>query len=122
MIAKSDKLLENKIDSLATLVSNGFRLMENSFAAVAADITNIRDELSEVHSVMVTKSDYYALRQEMLDGFHSLSAEVRDIRDNLEELERRVLNTTGFRKEIDHALERLAAIEKHLGLERKIAA
>jgi hypothetical protein len=27
-----------------------------------------------------------------------------------------------FRKEIDHALERIAAIEKHLGIEKKIAA
>jgi len=24
---------------------------------------------------------------------------------------------TGFRKEIDHSLERIAAIEKHLGIE-----
>jgi hypothetical protein len=25
-------------------------------------------------------------------------------------------NVTGYRKEIDHALERIAAIEKHLGI------
>jgi hypothetical protein len=29
---------------------------------------------------------------------------------------------SGFRKEIDHALERVAAIEKHLGIDKKIAA
>jgi hypothetical protein len=34
----------------------------------------------------------------------------------------RVSNVTGYRKEIDHALERIAAIEKHLGLDKKIAA
>jgi hypothetical protein len=28
----------------------------------------------------------------------------------------------GYRKEIDHALERIAAIEKHLGINKKIAA
>jgi hypothetical protein len=31
-------------------------------------------------------------------------------------------NVIGFQKEIDHALERIAAIEKHLGLDKKIAA
>jgi len=33
-----------------------------------------------------------------------------------------VENVSGFRKEIDHALERIASIEKHLGIEKKIAA
>jgi hypothetical protein len=31
-------------------------------------------------------------------------------------------NVAGFGKEIDHALERIAAIEKHLGISKKIAA
>ena len=31
-------------------------------------------------------------------------------------------NIVGLPKEIDHALERIAAIEKHLGLNKKIAA
>jgi hypothetical protein len=31
-------------------------------------------------------------------------------------------NVSGFRKEIDHALERIAAIEEHLGIDKKIAA
>jgi hypothetical protein len=34
----------------------------------------------------------------------------------------KVENILGYRKEIDHALERIAAIEKHLGLDRKISA
>jgi hypothetical protein len=34
----------------------------------------------------------------------------------------KVENIGGYRKEIDHALERIAAIERHLGIERKIAA
>ena len=33
-----------------------------------------------------------------------------------------VENVVGYRKEIDYALERIAAIEKHLGIEKKIAA
>jgi hypothetical protein len=31
-------------------------------------------------------------------------------------------STAGFAREIDHALERIAASEKHLGLKKKIAA
>jgi hypothetical protein len=36
------------------------------------------------------------------------------IRRDLDDLRERVANVSGFRKEIDHALERIAAIEKHL--------
>ena len=38
----------------------------------------------------------------------------------LYDLSEKVENILGYRKEIDHALERVGAIEKHLGLERKI--
>ena len=38
------------------------------------------------------------------------------------ELSESVTNAIGYRKEIDHALERIAAIEKHLGIIKKIAA
>ena len=41
---------------------------------------------------------------------------------DLEQLIGNVDNITGLPKEIDHALERIAAIEKHLGLNKKIAA
>jgi predicted component of type VI protein secretion system len=51
-----------------------------------------------------------------------IERELGDVRRELEELSRKVDNVTGFRKEIDHALERIAAIEKHLGLDKKIAA
>jgi hypothetical protein len=40
----------------------------------------------------------------------------------LDDLSARFENVLGFRKEIDHALERIAAIEKHLGIGKKIAA
>jgi hypothetical protein len=37
-------------------------------------------------------------------------------------LRENVENVSGFQKEIDHALERIAAIEKYLGIEKEIAA
>ena len=44
------------------------------------------------------------------------------IKGDLSKLTDQVENITGYRKEIDHALERIAAIERHLGIERKMAA
>jgi predicted component of type VI protein secretion system len=41
---------------------------------------------------------------------------VREIRRELDDLREKVDNVSGFREEIDHALERIAAIEKHIGL------
>ena len=51
-----------------------------------------------------------------------LSAKLKSIRRDLDDLREKVENVSGFQKEIDHALERIAAIEKHLGLDKKIAA
>jgi uncharacterized protein (UPF0305 family) len=58
------------------------------------------------------------VREEIKD----LRVDVKAIREELEDLKEKVENLTGFRKEIDHALERIAAIEKHLGIEEKMAA
>ena len=49
-------------------------------------------------------------------------SELSSIRRDLEGLRVNVENVIGYRKEIDYALERIAALEKHLGIERKIAA
>jgi len=40
----------------------------------------------------------------------------------LEAIKQEIKNVSGFGKEINHALERIAAIDKHLGIEKKIAA
>jgi hypothetical protein len=47
-------------------------------------------------------------------------AELASMPRDLEDLRAKVQNVIEYRKEIDHALERVA-IEKHLGIERKIA-
>ncbi len=51
-----------------------------------------------------------------------LSAELTSIRSDLHALANMVDNITGLPKEIDYALERIAKIEKHLGLNEEIAA
>ena len=56
------------------------------------------------------------------ENFRALRAEVADVRRDVEELKSRADNSAGYSKEIDHPLARIAAIEKHLGIEKKIAA
>jgi transposase len=43
-------------------------------------------------------------------------AELKQLRDELNDLSEQVGNMLGYRKEIDHALTRITAIEKHLGI------
>ena len=77
---------------------------------------------------MATKEDISALRTELKsdiaalgDQVASIERDLKQIRRDLYELADKVENIGGYRKEIDHALERIAAIERHLGINRKIA-
>ena len=96
--------------------------VERGFSAVAEDIADIR-------RTMATKADLAELRTELKSDIAALGEQVasierdlKQIRRDLYELADKVENIGGYRKEIDHALERIAAIEKHLGISRKIAA
>lgn len=56
------------------------------------------------------------------DRVANIERELISIRRDIDELAAKVENVIGYRKEIDHALERIAAIEKHLGIGRLSAA
>jgi FAD/FMN-containing dehydrogenase len=56
-----------------------------------------------------------------LTGEHGVGIEKRDLM-RVQFNEAQLEDVSGFGKEIDHALERIAAIEKHLGIENKLAA
>jgi hypothetical protein len=45
---------------------------------------------------------------------------LKEVRNELDDLSEKGENVSGFRDEIDHALERIAAIEKYLGINKKI--
>jgi uncharacterized coiled-coil DUF342 family protein len=88
-----------------------------------------KDDIAQIKAEMPTKEELQSLRQEFSDfrdetrqSFREIRAELADIRRELDDLSERFGNIRGYRKEIDYALERIAAIEKHLGIERKIAA
>ena len=66
-----------------------------------ADLADLKVELDAKLEKLATKSDISALSRE------------------LESIKQELANVRGFGKEIDHALEGIAAIEKHLGIEKK---
>jgi hypothetical protein len=70
--------------------------------------------LGHVVEHMATKEDIANLGGQPT----GIERELKSIRRDLDDLE----NFLGFQKEIDHALERIDAIEKHLGIEKKFAA
>src|SRR5713226_3247524 len=67
---------------------------------------------------LATKADLAALAEQVA----GIERDLKTMRRELNDLAEVVENIAGYRKEIDHALERIAAIEKHLGIGRKLAA
>lgn len=72
---------------------------------------------------LATKHDVRVIVDEIVDDkLKPISDELASIRRDLEGLAEKVDNLVGLPKEVDHALERIAAIERHLGIDKKIAA
>jgi predicted nucleic acid-binding Zn-ribbon protein len=95
------KTYDERFDRLEALIERGF-------AALAQDIADVKSEL---------KADVADVREEI----QAIRSELGDIRRRLEALEISIQNVSGFAKEIDHLLQRVGAIEQHLGIDRKIA-
>ena len=114
------KSTNTKIDALTTIVEAGF-------AAVAADLADMKEN-------MVTKQELPNLVRpvireivrEELQPIHqrlsNIEGELRDINRRLDLLEEDVASIKGYAKEIDELRGRVKAIEKHLGITKKIAA
>lgn len=84
------------------------------------------DEFGRVHERFDKHDERFNAIDQRFDNvereLHTIRAELKSIRTELDDLRENVDNVTGYRKEIDHALERIAEIEKHLGIDKKIAA
>jgi len=115
------KSLDAKLNALT-------RLVEKGFAAVAHDISQ-RPTNSSVAGIIenyvpgiVRKAMHADMPAIISEATHDIRAELTSIRRDLEELTMKVDNLVGLPKEIDHALERIRRIEKHLGIEHEITA
>jgi K+/H+ antiporter YhaU regulatory subunit KhtT len=87
-------------------------------------LNEIGSMLSHVVKHMATKEDIANVRKEMAtkNDIAGIMEELADIKRRLKDVEAAVEDHAGHSKEIDHALERIAAIERHLGITKKIAA
>jgi hypothetical protein len=79
----------------------------------------VLDEFKSVHAKLDKRDERFDAIDQRLG---SIERELRSVRSDLDDLREKADNITGFRKEIDHALERIAAIEKRLGIDTKTAA
>jgi hypothetical protein len=106
------------------------KLVEKGFAAIAADIADIKERMLTKDDLkgFATNDDLkrLATRDEVRvivrEETQAIRDELADLRAEVTDLRSAIVNLTGFRKEIDHALDRIAAIEKHLGLRKKLTA
>lgn len=100
--------------------------MDKNVKEILEAINFIKDYMMErmatKEAVNALRTEFEEFREETRENFASLRAEVRDIRHRLDALEGAVRNNVGLTKEIDHLMERVRAIEKHLGIQQKIAA
>jgi hypothetical protein len=113
-------MAKDKIDHLTEIVKLGLANLdariERGFAATAIDIDDLDHKIMSLRAT--TDGGFLTVQDET----QAIRREMTLIRRDLDDLKRRADNTAGLTKEIDHALERIAAIEKHLGIEKKIAA
>src|SRR5215831_1289841 len=96
-------------------------------ASKETTLNELADMLSHVVEHMVTKDDIRSIvaedvRSIVAEELAPILAELRSIRRELDDLREKVENVFGFRKEIDHALERIVAIEQHLKIDKKTTA
>ena len=94
--------------NIETVLSKLTKSVEAGFTAVAED-------LSDIKSVMATKDD---VRMIVRGELREVQSELTALRTQLYDLSEKADNSTGYRKEIDHALERIAAVERHVELKR----
>lgn len=111
----------NTLDTLASSVN----ALTQSVAFVIEHMAT-RDDVREIINAevpaIVRKETASMARDitEIKEDIRHIRIELRDIRLRVEALEIAVKNHSGFTKEIDHALQRIAAIEKHLGITSKV--
>jgi hypothetical protein len=105
-------------------------------AAKETTLQEVGEMLTHVVAHMATKEEVADIKTEMMElfehvdkQFHALDGRLRDMANEIAVIHRRVerleelgASNAGFAKEIDHLLARVAEIEKHLGIGKKIAA
>jgi hypothetical protein len=107
------KSVDAKINALT-------RLVEKGFAAISSDIAQLPTH-SDVREIAreVIREEVPPMIEEALTP---IRRELAVIARRLDALDEQFANIKGVTKEIDELRDRLSTIEKHLGIDKKIAA
>ena len=97
--------LGRQIEKLATLTKEGF---DEVRAELGGQIDGVRKEMH---------SGFARIDQELA----SIRAELKSIRADIASLQAAVRQHEGYTKEIDHILQRVVAIERHLGIKHAVS-
>ena len=98
-------------------------IVERGFASVAADIAATNEKLDDLKTEMLDQFEHVNKHfGANHDRLRDISSEIAVIHRRVERLEEQGASNAGFAKEIDHLLTRVAEIEKHLGLDKNLAA
>jgi uncharacterized protein YktB (UPF0637 family) len=98
-------------------------MIERGFKAVADDIGRLDTRMDDLRVEMIDQFEHVDKQFETThDQLRDVAAEIAVIHRRVERLEELGASNAGFSKEIDHLLTRVVAIEKHLGMGKKIAA
>lgn len=95
MLKKKDITL-NEVGKLLQHVVKHMATKED----LAREVGSVRKDIAEIHADII-----------------EIRTELTDIRRRLDSLEEIIGDHSHYTKEIDHAFARIAAIEKHLGIE-----
>jgi hypothetical protein len=97
--------------------------IERGFKALADDIARIDTRIDDLKTEMIDQFEHVDKQVRAThDRLRDIATEITVIHRRVERLEELGASNAGFAKEIDHLLTRVAEIEKHLGIDKKIAA
>jgi septal ring factor EnvC (AmiA/AmiB activator) len=96
--------------------------IERGFKALADDIARIDTRIDDLKTEMIDQFEHADKQVRAThDRLSDIVAEIAVIHRRVERLEELGASNAGFAKENDHLLARVAEIEKHLGIDKKIA-
>ena len=96
--------------------------MDQNTKDIVEALDFIKERMATKTDVADLRSELHGFRTETEENFRTLRHELSDINKRLDQIEESYANLKGVTKEIDDLRSEVRAIEKHLGLNKKIAA
>jgi chromosome segregation ATPase len=117
---KSTKESQATLDTILSTVEHGFVAVAEDIGEIRTDVTGIKNNIADLKTEMMEQFDHVDTQFRETNGrIRDLATELASIHRSIERLEEQGASNAGFAKEIDLALERIGALERHLGIKPK---